>query len=88
MPIDEKSAKGILSSLLSIADKDTKELINIYLFMFVPMAFMLLLMGGLKLLDKMDEPNETCWSVEKIEDKVVKINKCTGETELLDLSKK
>jgi hypothetical protein len=56
--------------------------------MFVPMAFMLLFMGGMKLIEKMDEPNEACWSVEKIEEQVVKINKCTGETELLDLSKK
>ncbi|MCG7552041.1 hypothetical protein [Pseudoalteromonas sp. Of11M-6] len=87
MPVDEKSAKGILTSLLSFADKDTKELINIFLFMFVPMGFMLLLMGGMKLIDKIDEPNEACWAVEKVEKQIFKINKCTGETELLEVTK-
>ncbi len=88
MPVDEKAAKGIISSLLKFADKDTKEFINILLFIFVPMAFMLIFMGAMKLLKSMDEPKEACWSVEKIAEQIIKINKCTGETELLDLTKK
>ncbi|EJG1697236.1 hypothetical protein CDB74_RS17475 [Vibrio parahaemolyticus] len=88
MPIDEKSTKGILTLLLSLVDKDTKKFINIFLFISVPIVFTLLLMGAMKLLEKLDESNEACWSVQKVEEQVIKINKCTGETELLDLTKK
>ncbi len=87
MPIDEKSGSGILSSLLKFANKDTKELINVFLFMFVPMVFMLLLMGVFKMINKIDEPNDACWSVEKVDDQFFKINKCSGEIEILDLNK-
>ena len=66
--------KAIVNAIANLANKDTKDIINVFLFAFMPMVFvlgfMLFMKWVISTMDSMDEPNEKCWDVSKIEEVV------------------
>jgi hypothetical protein len=84
----EKESSGawahLISEIVAFIPKDLRELIGfmagIYLFVSLP----LLIFGGVRLvqknIDKPDEQSAQCWQLQKIEERLFKLNTCTGET--------
>lgn len=85
---DEKKAGGALAQLIkevfAFIPKEIREMIGViggmYLFVSIP----ILIFAAVKLVqttaDKAGEPSEHCWQIQKVEDRLFKLNACTGET--------
>jgi hypothetical protein len=80
----ESTKNRLITELISIIPKDTREMIGeyagIYIFIFTPM----IMIGGLvfimNILTSEDLPEVPCWEIQKVEDRIFKINTCTGES--------
>jgi hypothetical protein len=74
------SAKEVIEGLIGILDKDAKEIISMLL---VLAAFMSL---GFVPIYLRNQASTGCWDVKEISGVPVKLNKCTGEVQRLNLS--
>ena len=74
---------AIVNAAVKLVNEDTKQLINVFLFAFIPIVFvlglMLLMHFVTNTIDAMGDPTEKCWDVSKIEETVYLVNQCTGE---------
>lgn len=74
----------LVTEIVSIIPKDMKEMvgfqIGLWLFVLTPM----LVIGGagmlLKMFTERKPPEVACWQIQKLDNRVFKLNSCTGET--------
>lgn len=84
MSDDKKEVKGIASAIVSVLDKDTKGFISMWVFVLAPMFFMMALFGFGKFISSIGEESENCWDVKVVQERIVKINTCTGDIEPIE----
>ena len=78
--MSENTHIGFLGSIFPHLDKEVRDVIGILLLFF-------LFFGGMTYLGNMDKPTKKCWDIKKIESRIFKVNKCSGEVFQLDLNK-
>ena len=76
------NVSGVVGALLSVANKETKEMVNhvlqlvlIFAMAFVPMAIMLWALYT---------PKPHCWRLQAVNGTTYKVNACTGKVILLE----
>jgi hypothetical protein len=74
-----KEVKSIASAIVSVLNKDTKDFISLWVFIFAPIFFMLALFWFFKFISDLGEVPEKCWGVKVLKEQIVRINECTGE---------
>lgn len=73
----------LLSEIISLIPKDMRDaiggIVGVYLFVFAPM----IIIGGAAWLINMFQeprtPDTHCWQIQKVGERVIKLNTCTGE---------
>lgn len=84
----EKKATGawahLISEVLSFIPKDLREFIGFMAGMYILISLPMLILGGVKLvqknIDKPESSNTQCWQIQKVDNRLFKLNSCTGET--------
>jgi len=77
--------RELIKSITSLIKSDTKDFINLWVFITVPMLFMGLLMAGMYWLqdfaNEKSNPSHTenCWTIKAINGEDSRFNTCTGE---------
>jgi len=83
-----KEAGGILSALLSILPKESREFIGVYVMILAPMALIYGVTYLPQILESMTKPSEKCWELQELKERIFKVNTCTGEIEEVFLKDK
>lgn len=78
-----KEVKGILSALMQALDKDQKAFIGIALMGCAAFA----LIFAPSYFANRAKPSSECWDLKEVKGTVVKLNKCTGDVEPVNLPK-
>lgn len=81
---DGKETEGLIKQLLSFIPEDGKEMIGVYLMVFIPMGIVFGFVYLPQYLEKLSESSEKCWELQEVKDKTYKVNTCTGEHVLID----
>ncbi len=84
----DKTASGFLSSIFPSLPKEIRYAIGGMLVFFL---FQMMIYGLIYLpkamkdySEKFSKPTERCWSLQKIDMKIFKVNSCTGEVVLIE----
>ncbi len=83
-----KEAGGILSALLSILPKESREFIGVYVMILAPMALIYGIIYLPQILGSMTKPSEKCWELQELKERIFKVNTCTGKIEEVFLKDK
>ncbi|MBU9218902.1 hypothetical protein KTD55_33130 [Burkholderia gladioli] len=75
--------KGWVGALLSLLDSDQRQMIGL---LVVILAFMAFGMAPVFLANFLTKPSNHCWDVKEVAGAVMKVNACTGETEVVSVS--
>jgi hypothetical protein len=74
----------LISEIVSFIPKDMREMIGfqvgLYLFVFTPMVILVGAFALIKLFQAPKALEVPCWQIQKIENRLFKLNSCTGET--------
>jgi len=74
----------LASELVAFIPKNMREIIGvhvgIYLFILTPIVLLFGVFALIKLFQEPKVPEVPCWQIQKVENRVFKLNSCTGET--------
>ena len=74
----------LVTEIMSIIPKDMKEMVGFQIGMWLFVLTPMLLVGGatmlLKLFKEPKPPEVACWQIQKLDNRLFKLNACTGET--------
>lgn len=77
-------ASKLVSELLGFIPKDIREMlggiVGIYLMMLAPLLIIGGVIGAVKATLALSQPDKACWTIQKIDSRLIKLNTCTGET--------
>lgn len=79
----KSEVKGWIGALLSLLDSDQKQIIGM---LIVILAFIAFGMAPAFLSNFLTKPSNRCWDVKEVAGVVMKVNACTGETEVVSVS--
>ena len=93
MSDDEKSdvAKTAASRILDMIPADTREMIGefygIFLFVAAPAVIGIALYAAFQFANSLSKEDAPCWDLKTINNTIYKINRCTGQTEIIKTGK-
>jgi len=74
----------LISEIVAFIPKDLRELIGFMGGFYLLISLPILILGGVnwvqKNIDKPQEPTAQCWKIQKLDERLFKLNTCTGET--------
>lgn len=74
--------KGWIGAFLSLLDSDQKQIIGT---LIVILAFLAFAMAPAFLSNFLTKPSNRCWDVKEVAGVVMKVNACTGDTEIVSV---
>lgn len=76
--------KGICSAISSVLNEDTKDWINMWIFILTPMFVLMAFVGLGVFIYSLSQDQNSCWDVKEVHQRAVKMNVCTGEIEPIE----